>query len=275
MDILDGTEENEEWAEEPEDYLDHAQSGVSSSASGKGKGPERLTSAVDVLLQSIQGFISNLMSLSILIRSSAPRDDYLKAASRYAHLISGPDKSHVWEKFGKAKYTQPWLLDSLGEAITIRRRFLLYRTDHHNRMMGEKEKANAVAMNKDARTVVASTKATTFFVGENAIQHVRATSPDFGGSFGSATSYEPTIFEGEEKVKKLSVPPPPEEAFPGIQFKYEEPFQCPYCYTEQVVKDKNDWKYANPFEVRCFVTDVSQETCLPRSPPIRLHVSKL
>jgi hypothetical protein len=244
LDILGGREENEEWVEDLYDYNVSQGLAMTNAGREKGKGPERRTSAVDVLLKSIQGFVSNLMSLSILIRSSAPRDDYVKAASRYNHLISGPDKSHVWEKFGNAKYTQPWLLDRLGEAITMRRRFLLYRSDHHNRMM--EEKANAAAKDQDANTVVASTKATTFFVSENATQHVRAASPDFGGSFGSVTSYEPTMFEGEEKVKKFSVPPPPCVAFPDteIPFEYEEPFQCQFCYTEQVVKDKADWKYA-------------------------------
>ncbi len=40
----------------------------------------------------------------------------------------------------------------------------------------------------------------------------------------------------------LTVPPPPRLAFPDIRFEYGEPFQCPYCFTEQVVKNKFAWK---------------------------------
>lgn len=59
--------------------------------------------------------------------------------------------------------------------------------------------------------------------------------------FGSQPSYEPTVVD--EAVNKLNMPPPPTIAFEGLPFEYVVPFQCPYCYMEQTVKNKTAWKY--------------------------------
>ncbi|KFY70285.1 hypothetical protein V498_10372, partial [Pseudogymnoascus sp. VKM F-4517 (FW-2822)] len=46
----------------------------------------------------------------------------------------------------------------------------------------------------------------------------------------------------------LTVPPPPKFAFPTrfgfpkIPFEYGQPFQCPYCFTEQTVENRSAWK---------------------------------
>jgi len=32
-------------------------------------------------------------------------------------------------------------------------------------------------------------------------------------------------------------------AFEEVAFAFGEPFQCPYCYMEQTVKNKTAWKY--------------------------------
>lgn len=61
-------------------------------------------------------------------------------------------------------------------------------------------------------------------------------------SFGSQTSYEPTI-AGEAAEGRLTVPPPPKLAFEGVLSEYGEPFQGPYCYTEQTAKNISAWKY--------------------------------
>jgi hypothetical protein len=77
------------------------------------------------------------------------------------------------------------------------------------------------------------------------------------GSFGSQTSYEPTVVG--VSVHKMSVPPPPSMAFEDVPFEYGEPFQCPYCYMEQTVKNKTAWKYdQNPFTPRdCSFTQIA------------------
>jgi hypothetical protein len=82
------------------------------------------------------------------------------------------------------------------------------------------------------------TKATTTIENKAIIQRH---GEELEGSFESQTSYEPTVVG--EVVNKLTVPPLPIMAFEGIPFKYGEPSQCPYCYTEQTVKNKIAWKY--------------------------------
>ena len=67
---------------------------------------------------------------------------------------------------------------------------------------------------------------------------------EVAGSFGSQTSYEQTMMGGTTE-HKLTVPQVPEMAFEGIPFRYGEPFQCPYCYTEQSVKNRSAWKYGS------------------------------
>jgi hypothetical protein len=91
---------------------------------------------------------------------------------------------------------------------------------------------------QDAKTIV-PTQATTFV--PNMVLPEKD-SADMAGSFGSQTSYEVTESASEDGPTKLTVPPPPKWAFEDVLFKYGEPFQCPFCYTEQIVKNKNAWK---------------------------------
>lgn len=194
---------------------------------------------------------ASLMKLSILIRKSSNRDDYLKAASRYSTWNPSPFISHVREKYGSAKGSKEWLVERLGKAIMRRRQFLTYREEHHGKLTGDwGEDLDQVIEEKGpdspklAKTV-ASTKATTFIIDGNASQKEvsEMEGSDFtAGSFGSQTSYEATEFEGDGTAPtKLTVPPPSKWAFPDVPFEYGEPFQCPYCYTEQEVNNKAAW----------------------------------
>lgn len=196
-------------------------------------------SDLDELLKAIKASNASLMKLSIVIRSSATRDDYLKAASRFKTWNPYPDIGHVLEKYGSARYSTNWLLERLGKAITRRRQFLKYRIEHNDRLagMGNEEEGRREKPEK----TIASTKATTF-IGENVLQNVRAAGSDAGNSFGTATSYEATVFSGDGAPTMLTVPPPPRFAFPDIRFEYGQPFQCPYCFIEQIVKNKSAWK---------------------------------
>jgi hypothetical protein len=51
---------------------------------------------------------------------------------------------------------------------------------------------------------------------------------------GSITSYATSV--GEDDPGQMRVPPPPEES------ANEMPFECPYCFTIQTVRDSNSWK---------------------------------
>ena len=204
------------------------------------------TCQLQELLSSSKGSVSSLLKLSVAIRSSPARDDYAKAAARY-DIPSFWDIEHVKAKHGGAKYSKPWLLKRLGEAITLRRKYLTYREEHNRKILTRNE-GLAQQPTNDAHTVaptavhtLPSTIATRM---ENDAQqsnsNVDAAIAD--ETARSQTSYEPTMYEGGESTR-LTVPKPPETAFEGVPFEYGKPFMCPYCFTEQNCKDRIAWKY--------------------------------
>ena len=248
--IVDGTEPNEKWDV----------GAISDSDDDNASTPEEATqtSDLDQLFTAIKTANSSLMKLSMAIRNSPARDDYLKAASRY-HFDARYDIGHVKEKHGAAKRSSDWLLERLGKAITRRRQYLKYREDHHTKLSKDwgEEAAEEVDMagleappmatdkaiedEKPEKTIALTklTKATTYVGNETMIERDGINLDQ--GSFGSQTSYEPTV--AGETVHKLSVPPPPIMAFEGVPFEFGDPFQCQYCYMEQTVKNKAAWKY--------------------------------
>lgn len=199
------------------------------------------TSDLEELFSAMKSANTSLMKMTMVIRNSPARDDYLKAASRY-NFDPRYDIGHVKEKHGSARRSTEWLIERLGKAITRRRQYLKYREDHHGKLTRDWEempKHIDVKLDEKPERTIALTKATTYV--ENEVASKRDGS-DFGGSFGSQTSYEPTIV-GETAAHRLTVPPHPNMAFEGIPFQFGEPFQCPFCYTEQTVKNRAAWKY--------------------------------
>jgi hypothetical protein len=216
------------------------------------------TSELEQLFAAIKTANSSLMKLSMVIRNSPSRDDYLKAASRY-NFDARYDIGHVREKHGAAQRSSDWLLERLGKAITRRRQYLKYREEHHTKLARDWDKEapeevvapafdeaplpTVIEEEKLERTI-ALTKATTYVESKTLVEKDGVDLDQ--GSFGSQTSYEPTVIG--EAVNKLSVPPPPIMAFESVPFEFGEPFQCLYCYMEQTVKNKTAWKYDhNPF----------------------------
>jgi hypothetical protein len=182
------------------------------------------------------------MKLSMVIRSSPARDDYIKAASRYKDWNPYADIGHVREKHGSAKGSTDWLLTRLGNAIARRRQFLKYRIEHSQKMTNVWPEGQKPQKEKEKpEKTIASTKATTFIGNDTVYQREGIDTP---GSFGSQTSYEQTVLGDETATTRLTVPPPPKFAFPDVPFNYGEPFNCPYCHTEQNVQNKAAWKYA-------------------------------
>jgi hypothetical protein len=153
------------------------------------------------------------------------------------------DIGHLREKHGPAKRSSDWLLERLGKSITRRRQYLIYRKGHHDKLAAEwGEDTKDIEENEHEKTIAETqhTKATTFI----AMKVVPdKDGSEVGGSFSSKTSYEATVV-GEGAEHKLSVPQHPTMAFDGIPFEYGKPFQCRYCYTEQIVKNRGGWKYA-------------------------------
>lgn len=202
------------------------------------------TSELEELCIAINASIVNLIKLSMLIRECSKRDDYAKAASRYNTWNPSADIGHVLEKNRSANPSTTWLLERLGKAITRRRQFLTYRKEHHGKLTGNWGEdidvvEETIQEDKKPAKTIAPTQATTFV--PNMIPQEKDGS-DVAGSFGSQTSYEATEVASEDGPTNLTVPFPPKWAFEDVPFEYGEPFLCPLCYTEQVVKNKNAWK---------------------------------
>ncbi|OBT70030.1 hypothetical protein VE03_00659 [Pseudogymnoascus sp. 23342-1-I1] len=243
--IILGNEPNQAGSDDMSTDSD-SENELEENASGDALNPAQVTSYLQELCMAICSSNGSLMKLSMLIRESSNRDDYFKAASRYSTWEPSPFISHVRERYGSAKGNSGWLVERLGKAIMRRRQFLTYREEHHGKLTGNwGEDLDEVIEEKGPDSLklaktVASTRATTFIVDGNAPKNDVI---DPAGSFGSQTSYEATEFEGDGTAPtKLTVPPPPKWAFPNVPFEYGEPFQCPYCYTEQEVKSKAAWK---------------------------------
>ncbi|KAE9366233.1 hypothetical protein N431DRAFT_495972 [Stipitochalara longipes BDJ] len=248
--IINGSKINEKWED----------GAISDSDEDNASNPGEATQTSDLEQQfiAIKTANSSLMKLSMVIRNSPARDDYLKAASRHP-FDARYDIGHVKEKHGAAKRSSDWLLERLGKAITRRRQYLKYREEHHTKLSRDWEAATVEGMGaivemeaplmstakatedeRPEKTIALTklTKATTYVENKTMIERDGIDLDQ--GSFGSQTSYEPTVVG--EAVHKLGVPPPPVMAFEDVPFEFGEPFQCPYCYMEQTVKNKTAWK---------------------------------
>jgi hypothetical protein len=202
--IVDGTEPNEKWDV----------GAISDSDDDNASTPEEATQTSDLgqLFTAIKTANSSLMKLSMVIRNSPARDDYLKAASRY-HFDARYDIGHVKEKHGAAKRSSDWLLERLGKAITRRRQYLKYREDRHIKLSKDwgEEAAAEVDMAGLEAPPMATAKAIEDEKPEKTIALTKLT---------KATTYvgNETMIERDGIDHKLSVPPPPIMAFEGVPF---------------------------------------------------------
>ncbi|KAM0182216.1 hypothetical protein ACHAPF_001103 [Botrytis cinerea] len=221
--IITGREPNDSWT--VEEYSD--------SDGEEPNSESKKTSELQELFQAMTDANTNLLKLSMVIRNSPNRDDYLKAASRY-RFDASYDIGHVRDKHGSAKRSADWLIVRLGKAITRRRQYLKYREDHHGKLTRDWD--DAMIIEKEDKTI-ALTKATTFVENTSTAQKDGS---DLGSSFGSQTSYEATVIG--ESTGRLNVPSHPRMAFEDVPFQFGSPFRCPYCFTEQVVNNRSAWK---------------------------------
>lgn len=238
------------------DDLDDAFSDVSDPTnSGSSESSDtRPKSELQQLQLAIIETITSLFKLSMSIRKPTPRDRYPLAAS-LAPYDAAYDIDHVYHKF---PYTQlrPWFMEKVGRANAKRREIMRYEKRHHDKLAGnsmydglDAEYREAQLRNTTHRKrrkpilagpsgetgstastdPLASTKATTFrgnLLGANEIElGTERSEASFISSIGDTTL-------GESR----QVPDPPKESANG------QPFECPYCYTIQRIKDLKYWK---------------------------------
>lgn len=151
-------------------------------------------------------------------------------------------------KHGHAKHSQPWLIEKLGKAITLRRKYLNYREEYNRKMLTRNEGLEKPWLTDGHTLAPTATHTLPSTVATGIATNVQAAFDEniigLEETARSQTSYELTMYEGGETTR-LTVPKPPEMAFDGIPFEYGNPFMCPYCFTEQSCKDRTVWKYVN------------------------------
>jgi hypothetical protein len=182
------------------------------------------TSESEQLFAAIKEAITNLFKFSVIIHSSSSSDFFGKSALKLKY-DSAYDSNHIREKFPKAYASSPWLVKRLGDAMTARRQFLRYRSEHRSKLAvdfsRENDNNNLIYPAKS----VAETKATTFVPPKDGWE---------AESTGSLTTYATQETE-EEDTNRIPIPPMPEEIRDGI-------IECPYCCTFQYIKDRRVWK---------------------------------
>ena len=214
------------------------------------------TSELQQLFLAIAETVTSLLKLSISIRRSTPRDRYARVAS-LSPLNPSFDINHVYEKYPRLR-SKPWLVEKLGRAITRRRDFLRYRERHHEKLAdsnvlsapkkppdhhkpvptkpgthtisaGGGPKMADVASSSADRSRLASTIATTYIAdSHNLLETV--------SHAGLSEISDITSVVNDHDQGARPIPDPPNNSAGA------KPFECPYCYTIQVVRKPSHWK---------------------------------
>ncbi|MCJ1464450.1 hypothetical protein MMC07_003063 [Pseudocyphellaria aurata] len=215
------------------------------------------TSEVQELFESAAETITSLFKLSILIRNATSRDRYARAMlAAKEPLDDSFDISHVGHKFPHI-HEPPWLEQRLGKAITQRRQYLMYCRENRSRLAEDKEyhedyqllsqdekplrmlKSQTQQPNKahepDSENKIPSTINLT--AASTLAPSVLDKPDDISDQNRSLTSYA-TSLGNDSSMSELKVPPMPEKAASGM------PFECPYCWGIQTLRDERSWRLA-------------------------------
>lgn len=206
----------------------------------------------------VKDVITSLMKTSIIIRDATPRDRYVKAATTTRQPFSDLfDIAHVGQKFPRLDVEgRQWLKERLGKAITQRREYLRYCREHHDKFLDlNSDKVSSSQMLpqvdsplvktglKDRAGTVRSLPASAFASTEASTlqthrlkpfkERFTAISEDLFDS-NSHTSYATSVHDNEGEGK---ISPP---SLKDIATTF--PFECPYCWSLQEVKNEKAWR---------------------------------
>ncbi|KAL8949422.1 MAG: hypothetical protein Q9222_004474 [Ikaeria aurantiellina] len=231
------------------------------------------------LQHSISTFISNLFKVSIIIRQSpAPHDRIVKSATIDTSHFQVWDERYVQDKYPHA---DAMLVKRLGLAITKRRKYLIYREQHRqklSRQLPERTedpvaKANnasrfaaskAAPANNEEQGISSDLKAQSVAQPSGTLGSTKAssfvprniTSVDFDAvdqhsEAGTQTSVGSVTSTREDT---LAIPPPPSASESGREF------ECPYCYTICFLRASDPWKRKREWS-RHVLRDIQPYVC--------------
>jgi hypothetical protein len=245
--ILSGKEPNETWVTiDPvgDGIVGHSQiiTDVGVGANDLDFGTSTQSSELGELFMAVQGAVTNLLRLSMIIRKRPEADEFVKAASK---VVMDPtsDIIRVVDKYPDIKGGRSWLSERLGTAITNRRQYLIFRRDHQQKM----SEIHHFKMGQDQNTIWSGEKASTYYGTFEGIGFETPTQIAIPISQeGTQTEYADSS-KGKDGSSDLVRTPLLPKRSDGTRYHYGEHFECPVCRRVQVVKSKNEWKYVLRF----------------------------
>ncbi|TGO14890.1 hypothetical protein BTUL_0047g00520 [Botrytis tulipae] len=192
------------------------------------------TSELQELSKTMGNANTILFKVSNLVQVIWDTDDYLKAASLYhSEFDPNVDVCLVREQYGSASGVDDWLITRLGKALTRRRQYLKFIENCPKELLRD---CDSIAVTEEKSVTAALTKNKISIDKSTMEQEDESESGDSQGSQGSdkATSVR-------ENADRLNVPSHPLTEFENVPIQFGVPFQCPYCRTQQVPKDRAAW----------------------------------
>jgi hypothetical protein len=189
------------------------------------------------LVKAVGNSITWLFKLSMILRNPTHVDRYAKAES-IGTYDSEFDIDYVRNKLPYLQWARAeWLIERLGKANTRRREFLSYCEKHRIKLayVDTALSKDVPDSSESAFTIYPAPNSLTTastFMERYAFQQTALEIEEFETQ--SFTSYATSI--GNDGEDKLSVPPQPIESLDG------KPFECPFCFTIQIVKGERPWK---------------------------------
>ncbi|KAI8633213.1 hypothetical protein F5Y19DRAFT_417157 [Xylariaceae sp. FL1651] len=207
------------------------------------------TNEVGQLFLGIHSAISHLFSLSVLIRRQRPKGR-LPIPQHYVPQEHSADITHARDKFPKLVHN-PWLMQRLGNTITLRREALRYRQLHRKGLTAQSYSDDTSIMRPDS---ISEIVATTFVESINDHNGPRAdviSHQVHASVFTSATSFISSNSNLEDLGPRI--PDLSDMILDGVSLQYGELFECPYCRTIQNVANRLEWKRHVFFDLQPYV----------------------
>lgn len=251
--IISGKREGQYADNSEDDGLSSSSDGSSISASLNAEPVSELRE----LLTGVADSITGLFKLSLILRNAVPRDRYAKAAS-IDTFSNQYDIDYVWHKFPYPRQRDPpdeWLIERLGKANARRREYFKYCKRHHQKLaqvpeapkmeaapseeipLSQHSSAPIAQFDNGTQSHIPSDRSASVLQPTTAstyIEKLHETMIEEHLESQSVTSYATSLENKDEE--ELSLPPQPKESMQGM------PFECPYCYTIQIVKHERAWK---------------------------------
>ena len=191
---------------------------------------EEAKTEIQELQEGLATIIDCLFQMSMLVRKPTQHD--LRLGSKDAEVAAFEQNDYNYVR-GKYPRADDALVKRLSNAITLRRKYLVYRERHAMKLRQGVENLGLVAHDlQDVQeggivteeTEISDTVATDF-------QPDVAFNDNALDSEVTQTSYTPTVFSGGV----ITIPPTPKSSLGGL------PFECPYCFYVITVSGSRSW----------------------------------